>query len=97
MRVLEARLDARLHDLRSAVLPLIYDLSDYSAGQQLARRLRGVGSAGIAFSSVRRLGGECVAVYRPRVLSECRQAEHLVYYWDGSTITRVVEQRAYRP
>jgi hypothetical protein len=97
MRVLEARLDGRLHDLRGADLPGIYDPSGYGAGQRLARRLRGSGSAGIAFSSVRRPGGECVAVYRPRVLSECRQAEHLVYHWDGSRIARVVEQRVYRP
>jgi hypothetical protein len=97
MRVLEARLDGRLHDLRGAVLPAIYHLTDYGAGQRLGRRLRSAGSAGLSFDSVRRAGGECVAIYRPRALSACRQAEHLVYSWDGTRIARVVEQRLYRP
>jgi hypothetical protein len=97
MRVLEARLDARLHDLRNADLPRIYDPGAYDAGQRLGTRLRAHGSAGVVFSSVRRRGGECVAVYRPRVLSGCRQVEHLVYVWDGTRITQVLEQRRYRP
>jgi len=97
MRVLEARLDGRLHDLRAEPLPRIYQQTDSSAGQQLARRLRASGSGGIAFSSVRRNGGECVAVFRPRLLSNCRQAEHLSYRWDGNRIASVIEQRVYRP
>jgi len=97
MRVLEARLDGRLHDVRGALLPKVYDLTDYSAGQRLGRRLRAAGSAGVVFSSVRRRGGECVAAYRPRILSECRQVEHMVYVWDDSRIAQVLEQRTYRP
>ncbi|MGH7476702.1 MAG: RES family NAD+ phosphorylase [Longimicrobiales bacterium] len=97
MRVLEARLDARLHDLRGArsELPGIYDPDDYGAGQRLARRLREQPSWGIAYDSVRHRQGQCVAALRPRAMSHCRQAEHLVYVWDGSAISEVYEKRIY--
>ncbi|HZD04015.1 MAG TPA: RES family NAD+ phosphorylase, partial [Longimicrobiales bacterium] len=78
-------------------LPRIHDPDDYGAGQRLARRLRERRSWGIAFDSVRRKGGRCVAVFRPRALSSCRQAEHLVYAWDGERVAEVFEKRVYRP
>lgn len=99
MRVLEMRLDARLHDIRERreALPRIYDPDDYGAGQRLAARLRAAGSWGLAFDSVRRDGGACIAALRPRAVSQCRQAEHLVYAWDGRSIAEVYEKRLYRP
>lgn len=99
MRVLEARLDAELHDLRGmrADLPGIHDPGDYTVSQAFARRVRADGSWGIAYESVRRAGGECTGVLRPKALSRCRQAEHLVYVWNGRAIVEVYEKRAYRP
>ena len=99
MRVLEATLDARLHDLRGQrdTLPRIYDPADYASSQRLARRLRAAGSWGLVFTSVRRTPGQCVAALRPRAVSPCRQAEHLVYVWDGVRIAQVFEKRLYRP
>jgi RES domain-containing protein len=99
MRVLEARLDARLHDLRGLGmdLPDVYHASDYTASKQLARELRRRASWGIAYDSVRRDGGQCVAVLRPRALSACRQAEHLIYRWNGREVAEVFEKRLYRP
>jgi hypothetical protein len=99
MRVLEARLTAELHDVRGRVaeLPAVYHPDDYTASQALGRSLRRDGSSGIVYDSVRRAGGECAAVFRPRALSECRQAEHLVYVWDGARIAEVYEKRLYRP
>lgn len=95
MRVLHATLAAELHDLRGlrASRPEPYHLTDYSASQALATALRAGASSGIAYESVRHDGGECVAVFRPRVLSGCRQAQHLAYVWDGTAIVRVYEKR----
>lgn len=96
MRVLEADLDARLHDVRGARIrfPAIYDPVDYSAGQALARRLRADGSSdGIVYDSVRHEGGRCVAVFRPTRIRRCREARHLVYVWDGDRIAEVYEKR----
>lgn len=99
MRVLEARLDARLHDVRGlqAAFADAYDPLEYAPSQRLARRLRGLRSWGVAYDSVRKEGGHCVAVFRPRALSGCRQAEHLIYVWDGDRIAEVFEKRLYRP
>lgn len=97
MRVLEAELDARLHDLRGRrdTLPDIYHPDDYSASQRLAAQLRADGSDGIAYDSVRHDGGQCVAIFRPRRIRSCRASLHLAYVWDGTRITQVYEKREY--
>jgi hypothetical protein len=96
MRVYLTDLEADLHDIRGqqALRPLVYHPSDYSAGQVLARQLRGQGSNGIVYSSVRRDGGECAGVIRPRALSNCRQERHLAYVWDGTRVRDVYEKRS---
>lgn len=98
MRVLRARLEADLHDLRGLRQdhPEVYHPDDYSASQALARKVRVAGSWGIVYDSVRRAGGECAAVLRPRALSRCEQAQHLSYVWDGERITTVYEKRILR-
>lgn len=95
MRVLQARLDGELHDLRPLreAHPEWFHPDDYTASQALARALRGDRSWGVAFPSVRHDGGECVAVWRPPALSECKQGAHLAYVWDGKAIVSVYEKR----
>ncbi|MGH7504715.1 MAG: RES family NAD+ phosphorylase [Longimicrobiales bacterium] len=99
MRVLEAHLEVELHDVRGlwTARPELYRPDDYTASQLFGRALRDAASWGIAYDSVRWAGGECAAVFRPRALSDCRQAEHLVYVWDGERIVEVYEKRLYRP
>ena len=96
MRVYLVDLAAALHDLRGrkAEYPLVYHNDNYAAGQHLAATLRKDGSNGIAYDSVRRQGGECVAIFRARLLSNCRQERHLCYVWDGQRIASVYEKRA---
>ena len=88
-------LDGDLHDLRGqkAAQPLVYHNDNYAAGQHLARTLREAGSNGIAYDSVRRTGGECVAVFRPPLLSNARQERHLCYVWNGQNVETVYEKR----
>lgn len=95
MRVLEAELDARLHDLRGMRLrrPEIYATDDYGASQALARTLRAEGSDGVVYDSVRDERGRCVAVFRPRRVKNCREMRHLTYVWDGMRIAAVYEKR----
>jgi hypothetical protein len=96
MRVYVMDLDGLLHDLRGlrAEFPLVYQLETYGAAQHLASELRKEGSHGIAYDSVRRASGACVAIFRPPVLSNCRQERHLCYVWDGHAITSVYEKRS---
>jgi hypothetical protein len=84
-----------LHDLRAQRRELadVYDPDSYAASQRLGRALRDAGSNGIAFESVRRAGGECVALFRPRLIQNVRQSVHLRYAWDGESIVNVYEIR----
>lgn len=93
MRVYLARLDGDLHDVRNGAPAAIHDPNDYSISQALGRRLRSEGSNGIIANSVRDEGGTCVAVFRPRLLTACRQERHLAYRWDGEHIASIFEKR----
>lgn len=96
MRVYAVDLDANLHDIRPMreEQPLLYHPTGYGTSQQFAADLREAGSEGIVYQSVRHEGGECAAVFKPRLLSNCRQERHLCYVWDGSRIDTVYEKRA---
>jgi hypothetical protein len=93
MRVYLARLDGELHDLRKGAPAAISHPTRYDASQALGVRLRCEGSNGIIFNSVRDQGGTCVAVFRPRLLSDCRQERHLTYRWEGERISNIFEKR----
>jgi hypothetical protein len=96
MRSYLADVAARFHDIRGmrAVLPAIYDPDSYVSSQELGRGLRRGGSNGIAYESVRHPGGECLAIFRPRLIQSLRQGMHLRYAWDGTRISRVYELRS---
>lgn len=96
MRVYVIDLEGDLHDLRRQkdAHPLVYHNDNYAAGQHLAKSLRKDGSNGVAYDSVRREGGECVAVFRPPLLSNARQERHLCYVWDGREISLVYEKKS---
>jgi hypothetical protein len=96
MRCYLADVACEMHDLRGRQieLPHIYDPASYAASQKLGSALRNSGSNGIAFDSVRRAGGQCLAVFRPRLVQNVRQNVHLRYAWDGNSISDVYEIRA---
>jgi hypothetical protein len=95
MRVLTVTVKASLHDLRGmrSILPDVYRLDDYTASQLLGGALRAGGSSGVVYDSVRQDGGKCVGVFRPKLLSQCKEAKHLRYIWDGTRISDVLEIR----
>jgi hypothetical protein len=95
MRVYAVDLDAILHDIRGqrSIFAALYHPDRYEMAQATARKLREDGSNGIAYESVRDPGGECAAVFRPRLLSNCRQERHLCYVWDGRKISMIYEKR----
>ena len=93
MRVITARLSGQLHDIRTLDAPDIYNPNHYHASQIFAKQLRAAKSWGICYRSVRHAEGECVAVFRPPILKDCKQTLHLSYIWDGNTISHVIEKR----
>jgi RES domain len=95
MRSYLCDVSASFHDIRGKRdrMADIYDPDSYTASQKLARALKLAGSNGIAFDSVRHAGGQCLAVYRPRLIQNCRQGAHLRYIWDGQRISRIYALR----
>jgi len=98
LRWIQADLKDRLHDLRGqgSAWAAAYDPDRYGASQDLGRELRTQGSAGIAYDSVRRPQGQCVAVFRPMALSNARPAGHIGLHWDGTHISHWFEKGAPR-
>lgn len=100
MRSYASDIDADLHDIAGmqAELPDLYapDPARYGPAQAFARTLRAAGSNGIHYSSVRDPGGECIAVFRPRVLQPVVQGKHYCYVWDGARITDVYVKTEFR-
>lgn len=90
MRCYRTSVGSKLHDIRGG-WPAAHDPDNYAASVTLARELRAGGSNGIAYRSVRHAGGECLAAFHPDVVAPCIQAQHLIYRWDGSRITQVLE------
>lgn len=95
MRTYLCDVAANFHDIRGKreQIPDIYDPDSYAASQRFARAMRLAGSNGIVYDSVRHADGQCVAVYRPRLVQNCRQGAHLRYVWDGERISRVYALR----
>ncbi len=95
MRSYLADVGARFHDIRGqrGRMSDVYDPDSYISSQVLGRQLKLSGSNGIAYDSVRHPGGECLAIYRPRLILNIRQGVHLRYVWDGGRISRVYELR----
>jgi hypothetical protein len=95
MRTYLCDVAASFHDIRGKreQMPDIYDPDSYAASQKFGRALKLAGSNGVVYDSVRHAGGECLAVYRPRLVQNCRQGTHLRYVWDGERISQVYALR----
>ena len=84
-----AKIDARMVDVRGwgRRRPDIMNADRYEEAQRFGKARRAEGAAGIAYDSVRRAGGQCVAVFRPRVVAPVRQGPHICLVWDGNVIS----------
>ena len=72
----------------------VSDPNSFSYAQSLGEKLRNENELGILYSSVRHLGGQCIAALRPTALTPpAIQAGHYQYIWDGHSITHVLEVR----
>jgi hypothetical protein len=83
MRLYHADFDAPFHDVREGTWEAVLDPASHSAGQDLGRRLLDAGSNGVVYPSVRHEGGECVATFRPRLVTNVQVGGHFEYAWRG--------------
>src|SRR6185312_2741947 len=93
MRCYVSGVHGSLHDIRGG-WKAEHDPDNYMVSRKLGAKLRGEGSNGIAYDSVRCKGGECAALFYPDSASPCVQGKHLIYRWDGEKIAQVLEVSA---
>jgi len=91
MRCYRVGVRALLHDLRGpqtqAQHQAWFDSENYGAARQLGAELRGRGSLGLVWDSVRHAGGQCLGLFNPKATQPpARQAEHVTLRWDGQGI-----------
>ena len=85
MREYVAGFRATFHDVRPASRwPRVHHPTSYRESRRLATRLRGDGSAGIVYESVRDPGRHCLVAFRPRLVLSVRPGAHFEYRWDGA-------------
>ena len=97
--VILSNIRGTMDDIRKmhAVLATVYSGTDYPASQALAASLRHAGGLGIVYDSVRRAGGECVAVLRARAISNAREDRHITYRWNGTRIVGFYDKGNFLP
>lgn len=61
----------------------------YPVGQALAKSILAGGGNGLLYPSVRRPGGQCIAVFRPSVIQNVRQGAQVTFEWTGGDIPSV--------
>jgi hypothetical protein len=89
LRLYLADLDARLVDVRR--LGECHRPDDYGPSRKLGVALRAEGRDGVLYRSLRHESGLCAAVFRPRLLRNCRQSKHYAFHFDGRGITVIDE------
>lgn len=72
------------------------DVATYPQGQAFASALRERGEYGLAYPSVRKADGLCVAIFRPPALTLPQQGCHLDYVWDGAHISVIRKAEVYQ-
>jgi RES domain-containing protein len=93
MRLYAVKAKGQVADLRPVADadPAILDPDDYRHSQALGRQLRDAGPQGLAYPSVRRPKGECLAAFRPKLLSHCVHSAYLEFHWNGDGIEAVFQ------
>ena len=82
--------DIRGRSMRSKLYAAAPD--DYDYAQRYAHRLYARNRVdGIVYNSVRNPGGQCIAAFRPRIVSRAHIRKYIQFRWDGRRIAGVVD------
>ena len=95
MRVLSAKVSGDLNDISTPdyLAQEIYHPENYAASQGFARHLKESNANGLFYQSVRHKSGQNIAVFKPRLLKNCVQEQHLEYVWNGFEISAIFEKK----
>ncbi len=67
----------------------LYNAKSYRRSQKLGARLRGDGSNGLIYDSVRDPDHDCLVVFRPKLVRNAHQGAHFEYIWSGSAVPEI--------
>lgn len=97
MRVLFTTFDAILSDITGEpfLSSPLYHATDYSQSKAFAQTQKAKNVDGIYYRSVRHTAHGCYVLYRPCLVTNVHQAQHLEYHWNGSAITNVLSIKLY--
>ena len=94
-RIYTATIDGTFDDIRArSMRSKLYSaaLDDYGYAQRYAHKLYARNRVdGIVYNSVRSAGGQCVAAFRPRIISNAVVRKYIQFRWDGRRIAGVVD------
>ena len=81
-----------LDDLRGAAFEHLHQpsLETWPVCQAYGRERRRAGAWGLLYPSARRMGGECIGVFRPSAVSIPTRDTLYRYCWNGATVHRVL-------
>jgi RES domain-containing protein len=93
-RVIEAEIHGKFADIaREADASSLLAPDDYAASQAFGRAVHDADGDGVVWPSVRRRGGRCAGVFRPRLVRNAHATRQLGYRWDGAKIVDIFEIR----
>ncbi|WGL58221.1 RES family NAD+ phosphorylase [Kluyvera intermedia] len=97
MRVLFTQFDATLADITHEpfVSSALYHATDYSQSKVFAQKQKSESRDGIHYCSVRHTDHTCYVLYRPCLVKNVMQAEHLEYHWNGRAIINILSIKLY--
>jgi len=86
-RVIEAAVEGQLEDVaREPNAAVLLDPADYRISRAYGAVLHAARADGLMWPSVRRRGGTCIGVFKPRLIRNARSAYYLGYRWDGASV-----------
>jgi hypothetical protein len=93
MRLYLANFNEEFHDVRgnNSEFSKYHDPDSYADSQNLAQSLFAARSNGILYRSVRRPGGNCIACFRPHLVTNVRPSAHFEYRWEGTPVPRITQ------
>lgn len=87
--ILKGKVNASLHDLtRLADNHPVYDKENYSFAQEMATSLKDKDSNGIVYKSVRKKGGHCFTIFKPKKITIPIVTKKIPLHYDGNIIDR---------
>ncbi|WP_119270930.1 RES family NAD+ phosphorylase [Taklimakanibacter deserti] len=89
-----ADISAEFHDIRDdKAFADCLAPDSYVASQRLAQQLLAAGSLGVVYPSVRKPSGNCLACFRPTLVTNARKDATYVFRWEGQAEPIVFAKR----